>query len=188
MYLIFSGADHRAEDTLDAFEKAQENNDLSQVPIIIEFTRFMSSPFMVREASLTLAELTGRRFNTDWNEWMEWLGDHSDKYQPPEGYLNWKANLLSVLDPRFEGFILPGGLTARINMTEVVWGGVRPDGIPDLQNSPVLDPDEAGYLDSRERVFGVSINGEHRAYPLRILNPHEMANDVLGGEPFALAY
>jgi hypothetical protein len=32
------------------------------------------------------------------------------------------------------------------------------------------------------------INEEHRAYPLRILNPHEMANDVLGGVPFALAY
>ena len=39
-----------------------------------------------------------------------------------------------------------------------------------------------------DRVFGVSINGEHRAYPLRIVNAHEMANDWLGGEPIALAY
>ena len=38
------------------------------------------------------------------------------------------------------------------------------------------------------RVFGVSINGEHRAYPISIMNPHEMANDILGGEPIALAY
>ena len=37
------------------------------------------------------------------------------------------------------------------------------------------------------RVFGVFINGEHRAYPHRILNAHEMANDVVGGVPFALA-
>ena len=43
-------------------------------------------------------------------------------------------------------------------------------------------------MNPTDRVFGISINGEHRAYPLRILNPHEMANDVLGGEPIALAY
>ena len=30
---------------------------------------------------------------------------------------------------------------------------------------------------------GVSIGGEHRAYPLRIMNAHEIANDTLGGEP-----
>ena len=44
-------------------------------------------------------------------------------------------------------------------------------------------------LSSEQRqVFGVSINGEHRAYPLRILNAPEMANDVVGGVSFALAY
>ncbi len=52
----------------------------------------------------------------------------------------------------------------------------------------MLSPDEADYLDPNDRVFGVSINGEHRAYPLRILNPPEMANDVVGGVPIALAY
>ena len=47
---------------------------------------------------------------------------------------------------------------------------------------------EAEYLFDDDRVFGVSFNGQHRAYPLRILNAHEMANDVVGGVPFALAY
>ena len=51
-----------------------------------------------------------------------------------------------------------------------------------------LTPDEAAYLQPSDRVFGVSINGEHRAYPLRVLNAHEMANDVVGGVQFALAY
>jgi len=62
------------------------------------------------------------------------------------------------------------------------------DGIPDLTNPPVISSEEATYLFTSDRVFGVSINGEHRAYPLRILNFHEMANDVVGGVPFALAY
>jgi hypothetical protein len=46
----------------------------------------------------------------------------------------------------------------------------------------------AGYLNENEPVFGVSINGDNRAYPLRILDWHEMANDVVGGKPVALAY
>jgi hypothetical protein len=73
-------------------------------------------------------------------------------------------------------------------LEEIAWGGVRKDGIPDLINPPTIAAEEADYLSGSDRVFGVSINGQHRAYPLRILNPHEMANDVLGGVPFALAY
>ena len=73
-------------------------------------------------------------------------------------------------------------------MTEVVWGGVIPDGIPDLRNPPNILPEDAVFLGLHERVFGVSINGQHRAYPLRITNPHEMVNDVLGDEPIALAW
>ena len=69
-----------------------------------------------------------------------------------------------------------------------MWGGVAKDGIPDLINPPSISALDARYLKPTDRVFGVSINGEDRAYPLRILNPHEMANDVLGGVPFALAY
>ena len=52
----------------------------------------------------------------------------------------------------------------------------------------MITPEEASYLFDADRVFGISFNGEHRAYPLRILNAHEMANDVVGGVPFALAY
>ena len=37
-------------------------------------------------------------------------------------------------------------------------------------------------------MFGVRINGDARAYPLRILDWHEMFNDVVGGVPVALAY
>ena len=65
---------------------------------------------------------------------------------------------------------------------------MRRDGIPDLRYTPNVPAAEADYLNDSDRVFGLSINGEHRAYPLRVMNPHEMANDVLGGEHFALSY
>ncbi|MCI0875106.1 MAG: DUF3179 domain-containing protein, partial [Chloroflexi bacterium] len=46
----------------------------------------------------------------------------------------------------------------------------------------------ADYLLPEEPVFGVAINGDARAYPLRIMDWHEMANDVVGGVPMSLAY
>ncbi|HIN35235.1 MAG TPA: DUF3179 domain-containing protein [Dehalococcoidia bacterium] len=62
------------------------------------------------------------------------------------------------------------------------------DGIPDLIDPPVIPAGEAAYLLPDDRVFGVSINGQHQAYPLRIMTRHEMANDVIARVPFALAY
>jgi hypothetical protein len=37
-------------------------------------------------------------------------------------------------------------------------------------------------------VFGVAIGGQARAYPLRIVNWHEMVNDTIAGVPVSLAY
>ena len=73
-------------------------------------------------------------------------------------------------------------------MEEIVWGGVRVDGIPALDNPKMVTPGQADYLVPGERVFGVSINGDTRAYPARFLDWHEMLNDVIGGEPVSLAY
>jgi len=47
---------------------------------------------------------------------------------------------------------------------------------------------DAEYLLGKDLVFGVEINGDTRAYPLRIMGWHEMVNDVIGGVPVALAY
>jgi hypothetical protein len=69
-----------------------------------------------------------------------------------------------------------------------VWGGVGVDGIPPLDNPEFTAPDGATYLEFDEPVFGVSINGDERAYPLRILAWHELSNDVVGGKPVALVY
>ena len=191
MFLLFSQPSQPPGSTLLALEQARLHEDVSQVPVIIELMRFLPSARLHREAANTLTKLTGQEFGgdlPDWKMWVQWLGKHAAEYAPPEGYLRWKVNLLSSIDPRYEDFLLPAGRTARIDLTEVVWGGVPPDGIPDLQSPDILAPHETDYLLADDRVFGVSINGEHRAYPLRIVNAHEMVNDNLGGEPIALAY
>lgn len=44
------------------------------------------------------------------------------------------------------------------------------------------------YLVSGDRVIGLDLGGERRAYPLRVLNWHEVVNDVVGGVPVAVTY
>ena len=65
---------------------------------------------------------------------------------------------------------------------------MKKDGIPALKTPPVIPASEAGYLDDAETVFGITLQSVSRAYPQRILDWHEMANDSLAGEPFALSY
>ena len=191
MFRLFSGSDHSPDDTMEAIALAVANKDKSMVPLLVELLRFFANQALLVEASTAIQEITGREFRREqgsWNEWMEWLGKNAEEYSPPDRYVQWKSTLMSLIDPRFETFLAPAAQGSRINLFEVAWGGVRPDGIPDLQRAPVVAAGEQEYLQPSDRVFGVSINGEHRAYPLRIVNAHEMANDVLGGEPISLAY
>ncbi len=44
------------------------------------------------------------------------------------------------------------------------------------------------FLVPSDRVIGVEAGGEARAYPLSILNWHEVANDTLGGVPIVVTY
>ena len=62
------------------------------------------------------------------------------------------------------------------------------DGIPALTSPKRIAPAEATWMTDDELVFGVEIDGDARAYPLRILDWHEMFNDVVGGVPVTLAY
>ena len=191
MFRFFSGQGYNPGDTLDAITLAIANDDKSMVPVMIEMLRFFRDEELLIETTAAISLITGEEFGSvagAWNERMEWLGKNADEYRPPDGYVLWKGELMSLFDPRFGEFLAPAAQGSRINVFEIAWGGVRPDGIPDLQNAPVVPAGDQDYLQPSDRVFGVSINGEHRAYPLRIVNAHEMANDVLGGEPIALAY
>lgn len=68
-------------------------------------------------------------------------------------------------------------------------GGPPPDGIPPLDRPRVTTIAAADrYLTPRDPVIAVSIRGHARAYPLRILVWHEIANDVLGQRPIAVTY
>ena len=43
-------------------------------------------------------------------------------------------------------------------------------------------------MDPDEKVIGLEINGDARAYPVNILSSHEIVNDVVGGQPVAVTW
>ncbi|MEX1343926.1 MAG: DUF3179 domain-containing (seleno)protein, partial [Candidatus Limnocylindrales bacterium] len=45
-----------------------------------------------------------------------------------------------------------------------------------------------GWYPDERLVFGVTVNGESRAYPKHIMEVHEMVNDELGGRRLAIPY
>jgi hypothetical protein len=65
---------------------------------------------------------------------------------------------------------------------------VLKDLIPAIWKPEAIPAAEATWLEADDRVLGLAIQGEARAYPLRILEAHEMVNDVLGGQPVAPNY
>ena len=77
---------------------------------------------------------------------------------------------------------------AAINSKEIVSGGPGKDGIPALTDPTFLTSDKADYLSAGDLVIGLDIAGDKRAYPIRILNWHEIINDTVGGRPLAVTY
>jgi len=77
---------------------------------------------------------------------------------------------------------------ALIPIDEIQEGGPPRDGIPSLDKPVFVTADDATYLRSRDRVLGLSVNGASRAYPIRILNYHEIVNDIVGGAGVVVTY
>ena len=107
------------------------------------------------------------------------------RQDPPQPELDefdeWKGEFLAAIDPTFKEFIYKG-VSARIPLWTIQRGGVIRDGISPLEFPKTVPASEVDFLTPDEPVFGVTINGESRAYPHRIMGWHELANDELGGE------
>lgn len=79
-------------------------------------------------------------------------------------------------------------MVSLIPSKEILDGGPPKDGIPALVDPNVIPAAKSIYLKPNDRVVGVVFGDEARAYPLRILIRHELANDVVGGKPIAVSY
>lgn len=72
--------------------------------------------------------------------------------------------------------------------SEILRGGPPKDGIPAITKPRVVEVNEAEFLDPQDRVVGVEINGTARAYPIWLLNRHEIINDELESVPVAIIF
>lgn len=76
----------------------------------------------------------------------------------------------------------------QVELANILSGGVTKDGIPALTDPKRIGAASATFPSLHGRVAEVVINDEAVAYPLGILNHHEIANDTVGGVPIAVIY
>ncbi len=71
---------------------------------------------------------------------------------------------------------------------EILSGGPPKDGIPAILDPQFIPRREAEFLKPDDKVIGVKAGGEARAYPIKILNWHEVVNDTIGGVPIVVTF
>lgn len=159
-----------------------ERRDVTLAPALVDAIFFNTHGRA--ETVAVLESLLGEKHGTSWKPWIEAIGRRED-ITPAPGYIAFKAKLFAKLDPAFARFLRDDAPRV-IRAEEIVWGGVKKDGIPALDRPKMVA--SAPWLLDDDMVFGVSINGDTRAYPQRILAWHEMLNDVVGGRAVSLSY
>lgn len=159
-----------------------EKGDLALAAAFIDILYFKK---LSDEALDQLQHLTNKRFGKNWPKWMEWFGQQ--KIENSNDYKIFKRFLFSKIDPQFSSFLNPS-FPSHIRWDEIVWGGAEKDGIPSLDNPLMIKAESAGYIDDGEAVFGLAVNGEFHAYPLRIFNWHEMINITIGQKKVSISY
>jgi hypothetical protein len=77
-----------------------------------------------------------------------------------------------------------------IPLDDISDGGPGKDGIPSIDNPRFLTVEEAdqSLMRNEDRVLGFVSNGQARAYPIKILNWHEIVNDRVGGNPVVISF
>ena len=77
---------------------------------------------------------------------------------------------------------------ALVPENEILAGGPPRDGIPAIDEPRFVTAHAASFLKGEDRILGLRLNGVTRAYPVAILNWHEIVNDRLAGEPVTVTY
>lgn len=81
-----------------------------------------------------------------------------------------------------------GGGDWLIPQDEVFDGGPGKDGIPAIDNPTFVDVSEIDYLDEGDLVVGFKSGNEVKAYPHKILDWHEIANDKTNNIAYSVVY
>ena len=76
-----------------------------------------------------------------------------------------------------------------VPLDEIVGDGPARDAIPALDQPKFVPSKDADrFLRPKDRVLAVTMNGAAKAYPIKILNWHEIVNDEIGGRPITVTW
>jgi len=84
----------------------------------------------------------------------------------------------------------PFDVTRRsVPLEEIQGGGPPKDGIPALDSPTFVSAREAEkFLRPQDRILGIALSGAAKAYPIKILNWHEIVNDRVGDRPVLVTW
>ena len=171
-------ADGDEAKALASLKRIGDNWRDAYAAMLLEMTGFLPSRRVQAGAIALLEKASGQSHGGDINRWYEWVWSRERGAHPE--YAEFKAALYEQLDPRFREYFQKQP-QAVIRLDEIRWGGVRRDGIPPLVNPKMIAAREATWLGDDNIVFGIAIDGDVRAYPMRILAWHEMFRDTIAG-------
>ena len=77
---------------------------------------------------------------------------------------------------------------ASIPVREILSGGPPKDGIPAIDKPRFVGAHEADFLSGDDRVIGIVRHDRAKAYPIAIMNWHEIVNDQIGPQPIVVTY
>jgi hypothetical protein len=112
----------------------------------------------------------------------------------PDAITRWLRRMASEPRPVEPSALPPRHLDAEtfpVNLVPrdgIVWGGVAPDAIPAIDDPVFEQASAVDWLDDREAVLVLQLDGTPRAYPIQVLMWHEIVNDQVDGRPVAVTY
>ena len=186
------------QDSFDSIAALGSSGDIRVAWWLSDMMRIATNPTLSGMLVDAQEELLGIEIDL-FRSWGD-TTDHLIAWDIPEppDYLTYKRNAYIAVEPKWDRLFVESD---DIDWRLVSWGGVLIDDrafdmtddrcncIPAADN-PITTNVTVGdsWLDDDTIVFGVSINGEHRAYPRSIMEVREMVNDTLGGRDFAMPY
>jgi uncharacterized protein DUF3179 len=116
--------------------------------------------------------------------------DAQMKFNSYRSFFSAHRRLASVLLVMLGYPLLAGFDLARhsVSPDQILDGGPPKDGIPAILQPKFIPAASAAFLMPEDRVVGVFVGGKARAYPLKILNWHEVVDDAAGASSFAVTY
>ncbi len=173
-----------------AFAEIAASRDTAFTPPLLDLLALATEPeewFRVIDTLGAIRDEDLRGMNRPWRTLsIQWL--EANDRTLPTGYAAFKSELYAKeLDPALGRFLQEPRATT-LPLDEVTFGGVGVDGIPALDDPKVVAAGDATFLTDAAPVFGVVLAGEARAYPVQILDWHEMVNDIVGGVPVSLSW